>query len=60
MAMDEHSVVVARFINAARKGEDSVVLEYLTDKEFNIDPHVKDHLGETALHWAARTGSISF
>jgi len=57
--MDEHSVVVGRFISAARKGEDSVVEEYLTDKEFNITVNEVDNQGETALHWASRTGSTS-
>eukprot|EP00026_Physarum_polycephalum_P017727 Phypoly_transcript_19050.p1 GENE.Phypoly_transcript_19050~~Phypoly_transcript_19050.p1 ORF type:complete len:135 (+),score=22.87 Phypoly_transcript_19050:77-481(+) len=57
--MEEHHVVVARFISAAKKGEDEVVKEYLTDKEFNITPHEVDATGETALHWAARTGMIS-
>jgi len=52
-------VVVARFISAAKKGEDSVVTEYLTDKEFNITPHEVDATGETALHWASRTGMTS-
>ena len=52
---DEKALAKTRFLSAAKKGEDSLIEEYLADGGA-VD--VMDSLGETALHWAARAGSI--
>jgi len=56
---EERAVNVARFLSAARKGEDSVIEEYLGDASYQVTVGVSDSLGETALHQAARTGNTS-
>eukprot|EP01113_Clastostelium_recurvatum_P050398 TRINITY_DN952_c0_g1_i1.p1 TRINITY_DN952_c0_g1~~TRINITY_DN952_c0_g1_i1.p1 ORF type:complete len:157 (-),score=42.09 TRINITY_DN952_c0_g1_i1:70-540(-) len=48
-----------RFIDAAKKGEDDVIEEYINDKEYNVTVNAVDAQGNTALHAASQTGELS-
>ncbi len=55
---EDVAINVARLINAAKKGEDDVIEEYLANPSYGVSVDVTDSMGETPLHWASRTGRI--
>jgi ankyrin repeat protein len=49
----------SRFIDAAKKGQDELLVEFWNDPEKAIEINKIDPIYQTALHWAARGGHLS-
>lgn len=49
----------SRFIDAAKKGQNELLVEFWNDPEKAIEINKIDPIYQTALHWAARGGHVS-
>jgi hypothetical protein len=49
----------SRFIDAAKKGQNELLVEFWNDPEKAIEINKIDPIYQTALHWAARGGHLS-
>jgi len=59
MADEDVKMNQYRFIDAAKKGSDDILEQYLDDTSYGVTVNTIDSLGETALHWASRAGHES-
>ncbi|KAK5583452.1 hypothetical protein RB653_005047 [Dictyostelium firmibasis] len=51
---DDQYFINQRLINAAKRGEEESVEEFVLDTENKVDINCTDSIGETSLHWAAK------
>ncbi|KAM9994583.1 hypothetical protein ACTFIZ_007730 [Dictyostelium cf. discoideum] len=51
---DDQYFINQRLINAAKRGEEENVEEFVLDPENKVDINCTDSIGETSLHWAAK------
>ncbi|EGC33136.1 hypothetical protein DICPUDRAFT_49138 [Dictyostelium purpureum] len=51
---DDQYFINQRLVNAAKRGEDESVEEFILDAENKVDINCVDSIGETSAHWAAK------